>query len=106
MSGAGERHEIERRAPESRAAAVTGAGTAPETEQRAPALAITNDAGSPLAGAATHVIPLQTGEEESVAATKTYTSSPARRTRSRASCGARTGSTRPRPPPRAGAASP
>jgi hypothetical protein len=40
MSGAGERHEMERRAPEGRAAAVTGApGTTPETEQRAPALA-------------------------------------------------------------------
>jgi glutamine---fructose-6-phosphate transaminase (isomerizing) len=44
-------------------------------EQGCPAVAITNDAGSPLATAATHVIPLQTGEEESVAATKTYTSS-------------------------------
>ena len=38
-------------------------------------MAITNDPGSPMAAAATHVIPLQTGVEASVAATKTYTTS-------------------------------
>jgi glucosamine--fructose-6-phosphate aminotransferase (isomerizing) len=38
-------------------------------------VAITNDPGSPMAAAATHVIPLQTGVEASVAATKTYTTS-------------------------------
>jgi glucosamine--fructose-6-phosphate aminotransferase (isomerizing) len=38
-------------------------------------LAITNDAGSPLAGAAEHVIDLCAGVEASVAATKTYTAS-------------------------------
>jgi glutamine---fructose-6-phosphate transaminase (isomerizing) len=38
-------------------------------------VAITNDPGSPLAAAATHVIPLQAGVEASVAATKTYTTS-------------------------------
>jgi glucosamine--fructose-6-phosphate aminotransferase (isomerizing) len=38
-------------------------------------LAITNDAGSPMAAAAEHVIELGTGEERSVAATKTYTAS-------------------------------
>ena len=44
-------------------------------DQGRPALAITNDPDSPLADAATHVIPLRAGAEESVAATKTYTSS-------------------------------
>ena len=44
-------------------------------DQGRPAIAITNDAGSPLAEAATHVIPLRAGTEESVAATKTYTTS-------------------------------
>jgi glutamine---fructose-6-phosphate transaminase (isomerizing) len=38
-------------------------------------LAITNDPSSPMARAAAHVIDLQTGEERSVAATKTYTAS-------------------------------
>jgi glucosamine--fructose-6-phosphate aminotransferase (isomerizing) len=38
-------------------------------------LAVTNDPGSPLARAATHVIALRAGEERSVAATKTYTTS-------------------------------
>jgi glucosamine--fructose-6-phosphate aminotransferase (isomerizing) len=38
-------------------------------------LAITNDAVSPMATAAEHVIELGTGEERSVAATKTYTAS-------------------------------
>jgi glucosamine--fructose-6-phosphate aminotransferase (isomerizing) len=38
-------------------------------------LAITNDATSPMARAAEHVIELGTGEERSVAATKTYTAS-------------------------------
>jgi glucosamine--fructose-6-phosphate aminotransferase (isomerizing) len=41
--------------------------------QGRPTLAITNDAGSPLAIAADHVIPLHAGPERSVAATKTYT---------------------------------
>jgi glutamine---fructose-6-phosphate transaminase (isomerizing) len=44
-------------------------------EQGRPAIAITNEAQSPLADAATHVIPLQAGAEQSVAATKTYTTS-------------------------------
>jgi glutamine---fructose-6-phosphate transaminase (isomerizing) len=38
-------------------------------------LAITNDPGSPMARAAQHVVELGTGEERSVAATKTYTAS-------------------------------
>jgi glutamine---fructose-6-phosphate transaminase (isomerizing) len=38
-------------------------------------LAITNDAASPMARAAQHVVALGTGEERSVAATKTYTAS-------------------------------
>jgi glucosamine--fructose-6-phosphate aminotransferase (isomerizing) len=38
-------------------------------------VAITNEPGSPMAAAATHVIPLQVGVEASVAATKTYTTS-------------------------------
>ena len=38
-------------------------------------VAITNDPASPLACAARHVLPLRTGEERSVAATKTYTAS-------------------------------
>jgi glutamine---fructose-6-phosphate transaminase (isomerizing) len=41
--------------------------------QGRPTLAITNDAGSPLAAAADHVVPLHAGPERSVAATKTYT---------------------------------
>jgi glutamine---fructose-6-phosphate transaminase (isomerizing) len=43
--------------------------------QGRPALAVTNDPGSPLAGAATTVVPLEVGEERSVAATGTYTTS-------------------------------
>ena len=42
--------------------------------QGAPTLAITNDTDSPLAAQADHVIPLRAGEEQAVAATKTYTS--------------------------------
>jgi glucosamine--fructose-6-phosphate aminotransferase (isomerizing) len=38
-------------------------------------IAITNDAGSPMAATATHVIDLHAGVEASVAATKTYTTS-------------------------------
>jgi glucosamine--fructose-6-phosphate aminotransferase (isomerizing) len=38
-------------------------------------VAVTNDPASPMAAAATHVIALQAGEEQSVAATKTYTTS-------------------------------
>ena len=41
--------------------------------QGRPTLAITNDAGSPLAATADHVIELHAGPERSVAATKTYT---------------------------------
>jgi glucosamine--fructose-6-phosphate aminotransferase (isomerizing) len=41
--------------------------------QGAPTLAITNDASSPLAAEADHVIRLRAGEERAVAATKTYT---------------------------------
>jgi len=41
----------------------------------APTLAITNYPASPLASVADYVIPLHAGEERSVAATKTYTSS-------------------------------
>lgn len=41
--------------------------------QGRPTLAITNDAASPLAAAADHVIELHVGQERSVAATKTYT---------------------------------
>jgi glutamine---fructose-6-phosphate transaminase (isomerizing) len=43
--------------------------------QGAPTLAITNDAASPLAAAADHVIDLAAGPELAVAATKTYTTS-------------------------------
>lgn len=41
--------------------------------QGCPTLAITNDPASPLAAAAAMCIPLEAGEERSVAATKTYT---------------------------------
>ncbi len=41
--------------------------------QGAPTIAITNDLGSELAGAAAHVIDLGAGPERAVAATKTYT---------------------------------
>lgn len=40
--------------------------------QGRPTIAITNDAGSPLARAADYVVPLHAGAERSVAATKTY----------------------------------
>jgi glucosamine--fructose-6-phosphate aminotransferase (isomerizing) len=43
--------------------------------QRRPAIAVTNDASSPLAAAADLVVPLLAGEERSVAATKTYLAS-------------------------------
>lgn len=43
--------------------------------QGRPTVAVTNDTGSPLAAAASHVIALQAGVEEAVAATKTYTAS-------------------------------
>ncbi|MBN2002754.1 MAG: SIS domain-containing protein [Anaerolineae bacterium] len=43
--------------------------------QGRPTLSITNDAQSPLARAAEYVIPLHTGPEHAVAATKTYTAS-------------------------------
>jgi glucosamine--fructose-6-phosphate aminotransferase (isomerizing) len=41
--------------------------------QGVPTLAITNDPGSPLAAQADYLIPLHAGEEQAVAATKTYT---------------------------------
>lgn len=41
--------------------------------QGVPTLAITNDPGSPLASRADYVIPLHAGQEQAVAATKTYT---------------------------------
>jgi glucosamine--fructose-6-phosphate aminotransferase (isomerizing) len=41
--------------------------------QDVPTIAITNDAQSPLALSAQHVIELHAGEERSIAATKTYT---------------------------------
>jgi glucosamine--fructose-6-phosphate aminotransferase (isomerizing) len=41
--------------------------------QGAPTVAVTNEAGSPLAEAAEHVLPLFAGTERAVAATKTYT---------------------------------
>jgi glutamine---fructose-6-phosphate transaminase (isomerizing) len=41
--------------------------------QGRPTVAITNDASSPLADAADHVVQLHVGREQSVAATKTYT---------------------------------
>lgn len=41
--------------------------------QGVPTLAITNDTASPLANHADHLIPLLAGEEQAVAATKTYT---------------------------------
>lgn len=43
------------------------------SKQGAVTLAITNEVASPLAHAARHVIPLHAGAEQSVAATKTYT---------------------------------
>ena len=44
-------------------------------EQGCITIAVTNDAGSPMAAVATHVLPLHAGVEQSVAATKTYTAS-------------------------------
>jgi len=41
--------------------------------QGAPTVAVTNDGSSPLAAAAEHVLLMQAGREQSVAATKTYT---------------------------------
>jgi glucosamine--fructose-6-phosphate aminotransferase (isomerizing) len=63
--------------------AVSQSGTSPDVvevlraarDQGAPALAITNDPASPLADAATEVLDLGAGTEQSVAATKTYTTS-------------------------------
>jgi glutamine---fructose-6-phosphate transaminase (isomerizing) len=43
--------------------------------QGRPTLALTNDPGSPLAGEAELVLPLEAGEEKAVAATKTYINS-------------------------------
>lgn len=44
-------------------------------EQGQPTLALTNDLESPLASAAEHVISIEAGEEQAVAATKTFTAS-------------------------------
>jgi glutamine---fructose-6-phosphate transaminase (isomerizing) len=44
-------------------------------QQGRPAVAVTNDPTSPLAGAATFVLPLEVGDERAVAATGTYTTS-------------------------------
>lgn len=44
-------------------------------KQGCPTLAITNDADSPLGGAADYILPLNAGIEQAVAATKTYTTS-------------------------------
>jgi glutamine---fructose-6-phosphate transaminase (isomerizing) len=44
-------------------------------KQGCPTLAITNDAESPLAKTADYILPLNTGPEKAVAATKTYTTS-------------------------------
>lgn len=44
-------------------------------DQGVPTVVVTNDAGSPLAAAADHVVDLVAGPERSVAATKTYTTS-------------------------------
>ncbi len=63
--------------------AISQSGTSPDVvavlrsarAQGAPAVAITNDPGSPLAESATEVMDLEAGAELSVAATKTYTSS-------------------------------
>jgi len=43
--------------------------------QGRPTMCITNDESSPLANVSDHIIPLNTGEEKAIAATKTYTSS-------------------------------
>ncbi len=74
------------RAPALRGAAVMGisqSGRSPDivavlaaaVRQGRPTIALTGDAGSPLAEAADVVIPLLAGEERSVAATKTYLAS-------------------------------
>ena len=71
-------------APRFGQAAVIGisqSGTSPDVvavveagrEQGVPTIAITNDAASPLALAAEHVLDLRAGPERAVAATKTYT---------------------------------
>jgi len=44
-------------------------------KQGCPTIAITNEAGSPLSQTSSYVIPLHTGKEKAVAATKTYTTS-------------------------------
>jgi glutamine---fructose-6-phosphate transaminase (isomerizing) len=44
-------------------------------EQGCITVAVTNEVASPMAAAATHVLPLHAGVEQSVAATKTYTAS-------------------------------
>ncbi len=63
--------------------AISQSGSSPDVvgvlaagrDQGRPALAVTNDPGSELAAAATHVVDLGAGPERSVAATKTYTAS-------------------------------
>lgn len=44
-------------------------------DQQRPTVAVTNDASSPLAGLADVILPLETGSEQAVAATKTYLAS-------------------------------
>lgn len=76
----------QRRSPDLRGAAVLGisqSGQSPDIvrvlaegcAQHRPTIALTNDPESPLASVADIVIPLKTGPEKSVAATKTYLSS-------------------------------
>lgn len=78
-------HTIYGAAPDLSAALVIGisqSGQSPDvvavvrdaTAQGAVTVALTNDAGSPLARAATMTLPLGAGEERAVAASKTYTS--------------------------------
>ena len=52
-----------------------GAVLAEARRQGRPTIALTNDPGSPLAGQADVVVPLEAGEERAVAATKTYLNS-------------------------------
>jgi glucosamine--fructose-6-phosphate aminotransferase (isomerizing) len=77
-------HTLYRAAPSLRGGAVLAlsqSGQSPDIvavvdearRQGVPALALTNDPSSPLARAASHVLPLRAGEERAVAASKSYT---------------------------------
>src|SRR5918998_1776270 len=79
-------HTLYEVAPDYRDALVIGisqSGASPDvagvvaaaTTQGAVTVAVTNDPGSALGGAAKHVVELRSGPERSVAATKTYTAS-------------------------------